>query len=54
MAPHDYLTIAAIVYAAASEIIGMSPLKDHSVIQLVLRILGMLLAQFKPKANAPK
>lgn len=50
----DYLAIAAIAYAAASEIIGISPLKDHSVIQLVLRVLGVLLGHAKPKANHPK
>ena len=36
----DWFTIAVIVFAAASEIIGMSPLKSNSVIQLILHILG--------------
>jgi len=31
-----------IVIAALSEIIALSPLKDNSVIQLVLRVLGGL------------
>lgn len=34
-----------IVVAAASEIIGMSPLKSNSVVQLVFQVLGLLKRQ---------
>jgi len=34
-----------ILYAAASEIIGLSPLKDNTVVQFVFHVLGRL----KPK-----
>ena len=34
-----------VVVGAASEIIGMSPLKSNSVIQLVFKILNMLKAK---------
>ena len=44
----NWLVIAAIVYAAASEIIGMSPLKNNSVVEIVLSIAGKLLG-VKPK-----
>jgi len=37
--------ITWIVYAAASEIIGLSPLKDNTVVQFVLHALRRL----KPK-----
>ena len=36
-----------IVIAALSEIIALSPLKDNSVIQLVLRVLGGLKGEVK-------
>lgn len=37
----NWITVAAIVYAALSEIIGMNPnWKNNSVIQIVLGILG--------------
>lgn len=39
----NWLPIAAIVYAALSEVIGMSPLKDNSVVQVIMSILGRLL-----------
>ena len=35
------LAIVAIVVAAASELIALSPLKDNSVIQLALRLARM-------------
>lgn len=31
-----------IIVAAVSEIIALSPLKDNSIIQLILRLLGSL------------
>jgi hypothetical protein len=34
-----------IVVAAASELIGLSPLKSNSVVQLVFQVLGMLKAR---------
>lgn len=39
----NWLVIAAIVWAALSEIIGMSPLKDNSVVQLIVSIVGKIL-----------
>lgn len=44
----DWLTthwfdVALILYAAASEIIGISPLKNNSIVQLVMAIFGKLL-----------
>jgi hypothetical protein len=40
----DFLSHPAfwIVVAAASELIGMSPLKSNSVVQLVLQVLNLL------------
>lgn len=37
----NHAAIAAIVVAAASEIIGMSPLRANSVTQLVLQFLRL-------------
>jgi hypothetical protein len=34
----NYWTIGSIIFAAASEIIGMLPIKSNSVIQLVLSL----------------
>ena len=42
------LAIVAVVVAAASELIALSPLKDNSVIQLVLRLARMAF----PKVDA--
>jgi len=39
----NWFTIAVIVYAALSEVIGISPLKDNSVVQVVMSILGRVL-----------
>lgn len=36
----QWFAIGSIVFAAASEIIGMSSLKSNSVVQIVLAILG--------------
>ena len=46
---HDLLAnpITWIIVAAASEIIALSPLKDNSVVQLVLRAL----VQLKPSVK---
>ena len=46
---HDILAnpITWIIVAAASEIIALSPLKDNSIIQLVLKAL----VQLKPSAK---
>jgi hypothetical protein len=43
----DFLSHPAfwIVIAAASELIGMSPLKDNSIIQLVLHALNAIKAK---------
>jgi hypothetical protein len=40
----DFLSHPAfwIVVAAASELIGMSPLKSNSMVQLVLQVLNLL------------
>lgn len=46
----EYLAIAAIVYAAASEIIGLIPsLKENSVIQVVFKVLDVILHPYKKK-----
>lgn len=37
------LTIIAIVVAAASELIALSPLKENSVIQVILELLRKVL-----------
>lgn len=37
---NNWFTVAVVLFGAASEVIGMSPLKDNSVVQLLLRILG--------------
>jgi len=39
----NWLTIAAVLYAATSDIIGISPLKSNSVVQLILTALGTFL-----------
>tara|TARA_R100001086_G_scaffold1071_3_gene664 strand:+ start:6947 stop:7093 length:147 start_codon:yes stop_codon:yes gene_type:complete len=46
---HDLLAnpITWIIVAAASEIIALSPLKDNSVVQLILRAL----VQLKPSVK---
>ena len=41
MTETETLAIVAIVVAAAAELIAFSPLKDNSVIQLVLRLARM-------------
>ena len=38
----EFALYAAIVIAAASEIIALSPAKDNSIIQVVLRLLTNL------------
>jgi hypothetical protein len=40
----EFLSLPAfwIVVAAASELIGMSPLKSNSIVQLVFQILNLL------------
>ena len=38
----NWFTAAVVLYAAFSEIIGMSPLKDNSIVQLVMSILGRI------------
>jgi hypothetical protein len=43
----NWLIVAAILYAALSEIIGISPLKQNSVIQLVMAILSKLIGKTK-------
>jgi len=45
--PVDFLSHPAfwIVVAAASELIGMSPLKSNSMVQLVFQILNLLKAK---------
>lgn len=40
---NHWIEIALVVYGAASEIIGISPLKSNSVVQLVLQLLGNFL-----------
>jgi len=47
MTESQTLAIIAIVVAAASEIIGMSKLKDNSVLQLVLRLARMAFPKAK-------
>lgn len=37
------LEVGTAILAAASEIIGISPLKSNSVVQLVLNLLGSIL-----------
>lgn len=39
----NWLIVSTIVYAAVSEIIGISPLKSNSVVQLVMQVIGSLL-----------
>ncbi len=39
----EQLAIAGVVVAASSEIIGMSPLKSNSVVQLLLQVLSLVL-----------
>jgi hypothetical protein len=40
----NWIPVAAVVFAAASEIIGMNPAwKSNSVIQLVLAVIGKFL-----------
>ena len=41
MTEAEALAVIAIIVAAASELIGMSKLKDNSVIQLALRLARM-------------
>ena len=43
----DFLSHPAfwVVVGAASEIIGMSPLKSNSVVQLIFQVLNMLKAK---------
>jgi hypothetical protein len=36
----NWLMVAVILYAVASEAIGMLPIQSNSVVQLVLRVLG--------------
>lgn len=43
----NYFTVAVIAYAALSEIIGISPLKDNSVVQVILSILGKIFKKGK-------
>lgn len=37
---YQWFIVGSIIFAAASEIIGMSKLKSNSVVQIVLAILG--------------
>jgi len=39
----NWVVIAAVLYGAASDIIGISPLKSNSVVQLILNALGSFL-----------
>jgi hypothetical protein len=41
----NWPTIGAVLFAALSEIIGMSPLKSNSVVQFILEILGKAFAK---------
>ncbi len=41
----NWFTVAVVVYAAVSEIIGMSPLKSNSIVQLVMGLLGKILVK---------
>jgi hypothetical protein len=43
----DNMVIAAVIFAAISEIIGMTPLKSNSVVQLAINVLGMLFGRKK-------
>ena len=42
----NWFTAAVILYAAVSEIIGISPLKDNSVVQIIMSVMGKV---FKKK-----
>lgn len=37
------IAIIGITYGAASDIIGLLPIRENSVVQMVLRVLGMVL-----------
>jgi hypothetical protein len=41
-ATNNWFVLAVVIYGAASEIIGISPLKDNSVIQVIMSILGKI------------
>ncbi len=44
---NNWLTIAIILYAAFSEIVGMSPLKSNSVVQLIMSIFARIVGKGK-------
>jgi hypothetical protein len=41
--PKTTIAIIGITYGAASEIIGLLPIRQNSVVQVVLRVLGMVI-----------
>lgn len=50
MTTAEYIAIAAILYGAASEVIGLLPtVRENSVVQVVLKVLGVLLGNSKGK-----
>lgn len=49
MDPTTAIAVAAIIIAAASEIIALSPLKENSVIQVLLEVAKKILAVFSGK-----
>lgn len=41
----NWFTVAVVAYAAISEIVGMSPLKSNSIVQLIMSLLGKILVK---------
>lgn len=41
----NWFAVAVVVYAALSEIIGMSPLKSNSIVQLLMAVLNKVLVK---------
>lgn len=41
----NWVPVAAIAYAAVSEIVGISPLKSNSVVQIILWIAGRIVGK---------